>query len=168
MLLAAYRPSIAKSIALFGSFGAASADVADNVLRLCLTAVRTLQQQLGAVHLKEMLGIFLEASTRGQMTVGRLRTMDRLLQMLLLVVEQPGGVGLSMLPAVLTVSLDLVQPLLQQQQQNGGEVDLSDVTLSLFALFDGWVVLIIITGFPRILYIQFYPIFSLGILSYFF
>lgn len=148
MLLAAYRPCIAKSIALFGSFGAASAEVADSVLRLCLAAVRTLQQQLGGVYLKEMLHIFLEASQRGQMSVGRLRTMDRMLQMLLLVVEQPGATGLSLLPAVLTVSLDLVQQVLQHHQQQqqtesgggggaGGEVDLSDVTLSLFALFDG-------------------------------
>lgn len=148
MLLAAYRPCIGRAIVLFGSFGADSADVAEHVLRLCLAAVRTLQQQLGGAYLKEMLGIFLEASTRGQMSVARLRTMDRLLRMLLLVVEQPGSTGLALLPAVLTVALDLVQPVLEQQQQqhlqeqqqqqrNGNVVDLSDVTMSLFTLFDG-------------------------------
>lgn len=149
MLLAAYRPCIARAIVLFGSFGTASAAVAEHVLRLCLAAVRTLQQQLGGAYLKEMLGIFLETATHGQMSVARLRTMDRLLRMLLLVVEQPGGTGLALLPAVLTVSLDLVQPVLEQQQQQqlqsqeqqrNNAVDLSDVTMSLFALFDGLVV----------------------------
>lgn len=89
--------------------------------------------QLGAVHIKEMLSIFLEASMRERMTVGRLKAMDKLLQMLLLVVEQPGSTTLSLLPAILTVSLDLVQPLL-----GGQSADLlGDVAVSLFSLFDG-------------------------------
>lgn len=90
--------------------------------------------QLGAVHIKEMLSIFLEASMRERMTVGRLKAMDKLLQMLLLVVEQPGSTTLSLLPAILTVSLDLVQTLL-----GGQSADLGDVAVSLFSLFDGFV-----------------------------
>lgn len=72
---------------------------------------------------------------RERMTVGRLKAMDKLLQMLLLVVEQPGSTTLSLLPAILTVSLDLVQPLL-----GGQSADLGDVAVSLFSLFDGYVV----------------------------
>lgn len=132
------QPTIAKSISLFNSFGTANAAIADAVLNFSLTVVRTLQMQLGAVHIKEMLSIFLEASMRERMTVGRLKAMDKLLQMLLLVVEQPGSTTLSLLPAILTVSLDLVQPLL-----GGQSADLGDVAVSLFALFDGFVLFII-------------------------
>lgn len=73
---------------------------------------------------------------RERMTLGRLKAMDKLLQMLLLVVEQPGSSTLSLLPVILTVSLDLVQPLLA-----GHAADVGDVAVSLFSLFDGLVTL---------------------------
>lgn len=60
--------------------------------------------------------------------------MDKLLQMLLLVVEQPGSTAVSLLPAILNVSLDLVTPLLGQEKHLA---DFSDVAISLFTLFDG-------------------------------
>lgn len=60
--------------------------------------------------------------------------MDKLLQMLLLVVEQPGSTAVHLLPSILNVSLDLVTPLLGQDSS-----DFSDVGLSLFSLFDGCV-----------------------------
>lgn len=81
-----------------------------------------------------MLGIFLEASTRERITSSRLRAMDKLLQMLLLVVEQPGSTATVLMPAILNVSLDLVQPLLGQEKHLA---DFSDVFISLFSLFDG-------------------------------
>lgn len=90
--------------------------------------------QLGPAYIKEMLGIFLEASTRERITTSRLKAMDKLLQMLLLVVEQPGSTATALMPAILNVSLDLVQPLLGQEKHLA---DFSDVVISLFSLFDG-------------------------------
>lgn len=71
---------------------------------------------------------------REQITNSRLKAMDKLLQMLLLVVEQHGNGTLSLLPAILNLSLDLVAPVLQQEKNS---IDCSDVAISLFTLFDG-------------------------------
>lgn len=59
-----------------------------------------------------------------------------LLQMLLLVVEQPGQMTLSLLPAILDLSLNYVTPLLAQECNSS---DFCDVAISLYALFDGYV-----------------------------
>lgn len=71
---------------------------------------------------------------REQITVGRLKAIDMLLQMLLLVVEQPGQMALSLLPAILNLSLNYVTPLLAQECNSS---DFCDVAISLYALFDG-------------------------------
>lgn len=60
--------------------------------------------------------------------------MDKLLTILCLVVTQPGRIGQNLLPEILTLSLDLVSPVLNEHKQSA---EFSDVTLSLFALFDG-------------------------------
>lgn len=58
-----------------------------------------------------------------------------LLKMLLLVVEQPGQMTLSLLPAILNLSLNYVTPLLAQECNSS---DFCDVAISLYALFDGY------------------------------
>lgn len=69
-----------------------------------------------------------------QLTMNRLKTMDKLMQMLLLVVQQPGSLGLQLLPSILPFSLNYVMPLLMQTQ-NANEF--CDVVMSLFQLLDG-------------------------------
>lgn len=75
-----------------------------------------------------------DANSREQITVGRLKAIDMLLQMLLLVVQQPGQMTLSLLPAILNLSLNYVTPLLAQECNSS---DFCDVAISLYALFDG-------------------------------
>ncbi|KAG4078102.1 hypothetical protein HA402_002153 [Bradysia odoriphaga] len=134
MLLTAYKPIIFKAVTLYNVFGTTSTEVATCVLNFSLSVIRTLQVQLGSNYVKEMLGIFLEASTREQLTVGRLKAIDILLQMLLLVVEQPGQTTLSLLPVILNLSLNYVTPMLAQERNSS---DFCDVAISLYALFDG-------------------------------
>lgn len=69
-----------------------------------------------------------------QLTVNRLKTMDKLMQMLLLVVQQPGNLGLTLLPSILEFSLNYVMPLLMQTQTAN---EFCDVVMSLFQLLDG-------------------------------
>lgn len=56
------------------------------------------------------------------------------MKMLLLVVQQPGNLGLCLLPSILDLALNYVMPLLMQTQ-NANEY--CDVVMSLFQLFDG-------------------------------
>lgn len=56
------------------------------------------------------------------------------MQMLLLVVQQPGSLGLQLLPSILPFSLNYVMPLLMQSQ-NASEF--CDVVMSFFQLLDG-------------------------------
>lgn len=58
------QPIIFKAVTFFNLFGTTSTDVAICVLNFSLSVIRTLQMQLGSNYVKEMLGIFLDASTR--------------------------------------------------------------------------------------------------------
>ena len=64
MLATAYKPIIAKSLNLFNQFGSACEEIADCVLNFCLSVIQTLQIQLGNAYIREMLDVFLEATTR--------------------------------------------------------------------------------------------------------
>lgn len=60
--------------------------------------------------------------------------MDKLMQMLLLVVQQPGSLGLSLLPSILEISLNRVLPLLMRAPNAN---DYCDEITTLFQLLDG-------------------------------
>lgn len=68
------------------------------------------------------------------MTTNRYKAVDKLLQMLLLVVEQPGNLGLSLLPAILNFALNSVAPQLKQEKLSNQQCD---VAAALYSLFDG-------------------------------
>lgn len=60
--------------------------------------------------------------------------MEKLLQMSLLVVQQPGSLGANLLPDIFEFALGYVSPLLMQ---GGNPNDFCDVALALYNLFDG-------------------------------
>lgn len=69
-----------------------------------------------------------------QLTINRFKAVEKLLQMLLLVVQQPGSVGLNKLPDILDFALNYVSPLLMHGTNPS---DFSDFALALYNLFDG-------------------------------
>lgn len=71
---------------------------------------------------------------REQLTARRLKAVEKLLQMLLLVVQQPGSLGLNLLPSVLNFALNFVSPMLTQGKSLG---DYCDAAFALYSLFDG-------------------------------
>lgn len=71
--------------------------------------------------------------SRKQLTVCQLKVMEKILQMLLLVVEQPSTPS-SLISPILTLSLDHVLPLLMT---GNNLLDHSDVAYILYSLFDG-------------------------------
>lgn len=70
-----------------------------------------------------------------QLTVNRFKAVEKLLQMLLLVVQQPGNLGACLLPSILEFTLNYVSPLLMQGRNPN---DFFDVVFALYNLFDGY------------------------------
>lgn len=64
MIVQAYKPIIGKSLLLFNHFGSMSEEIAGCVLKFSLSIIQTLQNQLGSSYVREMLDVFLEATTR--------------------------------------------------------------------------------------------------------
>lgn len=71
---------------------------------------------------------------REQLTTNRYKAVEKLLQMLLLVVQQPGSLGANLLPSILEFTLNYVSPLLMQGRNPS---DYCDVAFALYSLFDG-------------------------------
>lgn len=69
-----------------------------------------------------------------QLTANRFKAVEKLLQMLVLVVRQPGALGLTLLPKFLDFALNYVSPLLVQGRD---PTEICDVALALLDLFDG-------------------------------
>lgn len=138
MIIQAYRPIIEKTLAIYNSFGCHNSEIAECVLNFFLSIIRTLQIQLGSAAVRDILVIFLESSKQEQITIQRLKSIDKLLKMLLLVVEQPGASTNSLIPDILCLALDHVAPLLFNEEENkNNSSELNEVAFSLYALFDG-------------------------------
>lgn len=71
---------------------------------------------------------------REQLTINRYKAVEKLLQMLLLIVQQPGSLGSNLLPSILDFTLNYVAPLLIQGQNPSG---FCDVAYALYSLLDG-------------------------------
>lgn len=84
------------------------------------------------------LNLCISIPNRNQLTASSLKAIDKLLQMLLFVVEQPGTATMSLLPNILGFVLDHVMPLLMEEKQS---LDFSDVATSVFNLLHGLVYL---------------------------
>lgn len=71
---------------------------------------------------------------REQITAKCLKAADKLLQILLLVVQQPGGLGTNLLPSILDFALNSVLASFMQDPEKD-----CDVAFSLYSLFDRFV-----------------------------
>ncbi|XP_055587091.1 exportin-6-A isoform X2 [Uranotaenia lowii] len=137
MMAVAYRPVIEKTLTIFTATSSKNCDLIERIFEFCLGIIRTLQIQLGQVFLKNIILLFLEKTKSEQITSQRFRSLDTLLKMFLLIVEQPGNA--SLLPDILSFSIEHVLPLvfaseyLGKSEQNGH----ADVSLSLYMLFNG-------------------------------
>ncbi|XP_016971893.1 exportin-6 isoform X1 [Drosophila rhopaloa] len=133
MLASTFKPILTKALMIFNSFGLSSIAMAITVAEFSLSMLRTLPTHLGAQFIKEMITLFINVSSREQLTLSRLAVMEKILQMFKLIVEQPGSASLGLLPSILDFSTQQILPLLQQQN---AATDNSEITSLLYALFD--------------------------------
>ncbi|XP_055383125.1 exportin-6-A [Condylostylus longicornis] len=134
MLTNAVKPIISMALSIFNYYGSVSNEITASVSEFCLSVLRTLQMQLGISFVREMLTIFIDSTIREQLSVRRLKSIENILQMVLLVVEQPGNSTMSLIPSILTLSLDHVLPLLLHDKNL---MDYAEISYALYALFDG-------------------------------
>ncbi|XP_065074912.1 exportin-6-A-like isoform X2 [Ochlerotatus camptorhynchus] len=137
MLAAAYRPVIEKTLAIYSAASSKNCALIEKIFEFCMGILRTLQVQLGQVFLKNIILLFLGKTKTEQITSQRFRSLDILLKMFLLIVEQPGNV--SLLPDILNFSIEHVLPMVFSSEYSGkGELSgHADVSLSLYQLFNG-------------------------------
>ncbi|KAL7744718.1 hypothetical protein ACLKA6_017212 [Drosophila palustris] len=133
MLATTFKPILNKALVIFNSYGLSSIAMAITVAEFSLSMLRTLPMHLGAQFIKEMITLFIDVSSREQLTLSRLAVMEKVLQMFQLIVEQPGSASLALLPNILAFSTQQILPLLQQQN---AATDSSEITSLLYALFD--------------------------------
>ncbi|XP_055624317.1 exportin-6 isoform X2 [Toxorhynchites rutilus septentrionalis] len=140
MLAAAYRPVIEKTLAIYSAASSKNCALVEHIFDFCLGIIRTLQIQLGQMFLKNIILLFLGKTKTEQVTVQRFRSLDILLKMFLLIVEQPGNA--SLLSDIISFSIEHVLPLVYSSEfttssskceQRGH----ADASLSLYLLFNG-------------------------------
>lgn len=132
MIANAFKPIITKTLTIFNSCECQEAD--NLIAEFSLSVLKTLQLQLGIAFVKEMLTIFINWATSQKLSRNRMSAIEKILQMLHMVVEQPGNSTNTLIPAILNMSLNHIQPLL-----TGDEKDMfanTDVAVLLYTLFD--------------------------------
>jgi hypothetical protein len=140
MLANAIKLVVKCCLEIYQKVGSQNAEIAENLLTFFLSVIRTLQLQLGTQAIREYLGLFLQITTTSLNSapggmVG-LRSLETLLKMLLVVVEQPGTATMSLIPDMLEVTLGQVIPLINSHR-NTHLVEYTDVALAAYLLFDG-------------------------------
>lgn len=138
MLAAAFRPVIEKTLTIYSAASSKNCALTERIFDFCLGIIRTLQVQLGQTFLKNIILLFLNKTKSEQITTARFRSLDILLKIFLLIVEQPGNA--SLLPDILNFSIEHVLPLIFEPSANPAKSDathLADTSLSLYQLFNG-------------------------------
>ncbi|ALC48627.1 Exp6 [Drosophila busckii] len=130
MLASTFKPILNKALLILNSYGLSSIAMALIIAEFSLGMLRTLPTQLGKDFVKEMIVLFIDVGTRAPLTLSRLAVMEKVLQMFKIIVELPGS---DLLSNILTFSTEQILPMLQQQD---AEMDNSDITSLLYELFD--------------------------------
>lgn len=105
MLLAGIQKVINKAIELFKLF---PSNIYSNVVNFFLGVVRCLQLQLGSSFVTEIIRMFLETATVSR---GNGEALNKLLQMLIFIVQQSGSSANSLMSDILKMTLDEMLPL---------------------------------------------------------
>ncbi|XP_055551772.1 exportin-6-A isoform X2 [Wyeomyia smithii] len=137
MLASAYRPVIEKTLTIYSATSSKNCVLVEQIFDFCLGVFRTLQIQLGQAFLKSIIQLLLEKPKTEQITAQRFHSLNTLLKMFLLIVEQPGNA--SLLPDIMVFSIEHVLPMVFCTEYNSKseQSDHADFSLSLYLLFNG-------------------------------
>lgn len=115
--------------------GAGAKDAVFGFLHSC---IRVVQLQLGNQYIKDMLSVLLNATLAGGGAMGGGQSVEKLLQILCLIVKSShGSVQQVLLPSILELALDHIVPHLGQHEEGSKWAQETDITAGIFTLFDG-------------------------------
>ena len=124
MLLAGLQKVINKAIELFQKF-AKNPIIYSTIVNFFLGVVRCLQLQLGSDFVIQIIRMFLEMAT---VSNGNSQALNKLLQMLIFIVQQSGSAANMLMGDILKMTLDDMLPL--ERNQN------ADISVNLYTLYD--------------------------------
>lgn len=133
LLTVALKPTIQHGLFLFPSL-VRYKEVSNHVLTFFLNVMGVLQQQLGVDDTKNAVQVFMQV-TMNERQASSLCGLDKLLQILQLVVESPGSSHKTFLPGVLQLCMESIYPLVASQ---GGDVFVALLTLLYSILLHRW------------------------------
>ncbi len=131
MLFNSLKGVIEKSIEVFNLLAKSINEVYETIVNFYLSVIKVLQQQLGSQFVIQIIKMFLDTAVESTVTDQSLRAMDKLLQMLLFIVQQSSASSNLLMPDILKLALDVSLPIVFQTDQN-----LIDISSMLFTLFD--------------------------------
>lgn len=124
MLLAGVQKIVNKAIELFQKF-AKNPVIYSTIVNFFLGVVRCLQLQLGSDFVTQIIRMFLETAT---VTSGNSQALNKLLQMLIFIVQQSGSAANLLMGDILKMTLDDLLP----HERNSSV----DVSVNLYTLYD--------------------------------
>lgn len=124
MLLAGVQKIINKAIELFQKFGQ-NPSIYSTIVDFFLGVVRCLQLQLGNEFVIQIIRMFLEMA---KVSNGNAQALNKLLQMLIFIVQQSGSAAQMLINDILKVTLDDLLPLERSQSV--------DISVNLYTLID--------------------------------
>ncbi|XP_067642019.1 exportin-6 [Eurosta solidaginis] len=135
MLANAFKPIITKTLMIFNNFGISNSSLSISAAEFSLSILRSLLNQVGSQFIKDMITLYITVCSREQLNLNQLTVLEKILQMLQIIVQQPGNTWTTMLPSILNFTIEHVLPLLQQHHDSS-LVDGTDISYMVYTLFD--------------------------------
>ncbi|XP_056643159.1 exportin-6-like isoform X1 [Diorhabda sublineata] len=129
----ALKPTIQHGLFMFPSLVRCK-EISNHVLTFFLDVMGVLQQQLGVDEIKSAVQVFMQA-TMNERQASSLCGLDKLLQILQLVVEAPGSNHKIFLPGILQLCMETIYPSVVS---HGGDVFVALLTLLYSILLHRW------------------------------
>ncbi|CAG9863214.1 unnamed protein product [Phyllotreta striolata] len=139
LLTAILKPTIQHGLYLFPVFSSKYAykEACDHLLTFFLNVMGVIQQQLGEEETKNAVGVFMHVTMNERQNYS-LCGLDKLLQILQLIIEAPGNGYKTFLPSVLQLSMENIYPVVVLQGRDTPEVFVALLSLLYSILLHRW------------------------------
>lgn len=136
LLTTAVKPTFEHALVLF-PFYVKYTEVSNHFLVFFLNVLGVLQQQLGIESTRNAVQVFLQVAVSDQQT-SNLAGLDKLLQILQLIVEAPGNSFKTFLPSILQLCMENVYPLIAPQANDHPDIFAALITILYSILLHRW------------------------------
>lgn len=136
ILLSSIKSIIDKTIEIFPILGKQNSEIFEAIINFYLSVIKVLQIQLGSQFLIQIIKMFLETALCSHINVYSLCAMDKLLKMLLFIVQESASTSINLMPDILNLTIEHILPLVLRTETDQKNIVSTDIGVSLFSLFD--------------------------------